>query len=73
MINVYGRDGCLYAQMILIGVAIVGLIFSIAVKEDLKRLKFEQAQKGGTGAMLLTDPNTNFSCEPTYADDVRTS
>ena len=41
LINVYGREGCLYAQIILIGVAIIGLIFSIAVKEDLKRLKFE--------------------------------
>lgn len=54
--------------------AIIGLIFSIAVEEDLKRMKFEQALKDGKGAPLLTNPNSsNLSCEHTEQDDIRTS
>ena len=42
LIDAYDRKGCLYSQLILIGMAMVGLAFSIAVKEDLKRMKFEE-------------------------------
>lgn len=38
-------SGCMFAQLILIFMAVIGLIFAIGVKEDLKRLKFENASK----------------------------
>jgi len=37
------KPGCLYSQIALIVMAAIGLFFSIIVKEDLKRLKYEKS------------------------------
>ena len=44
LITEYKEPGCLYSQGILIGMAVVGLIFACITKEDLKRLKFENSE-----------------------------
>ena len=68
LISEYDERGCLYSQCILIGMAMIGLIFAISIKEDLKRIKYEEERKRGP---LLTNPN--LSCEGTNQDELHTS
>ena len=51
-------NGCFFSQLILILMAIVGFVFAISVKQDLKRYKFEEAKKN----KLSVDSNTILSC-----------
>ena len=66
MIAYLDRAGCLYSQVILILMAGVGLVFACLVKEDLKRLKYENSLKDGENdkEKLLTQP-TIMSCQET--------
>jgi len=70
LVGLLDKKGCLYSQVTLILMAIIGLIFALCVKEDLKRLKYEQqiACSSNEEKPLITKTDTSngiLSCQET--------
>jgi len=68
LVSELDKPGCLYSQGMLIGMAAIGLVFAIWIKEDLKRLKYEKSIAfEGDQKPLLTENTASkiLSCEQT--------